>query len=171
MLVGYLPDRVVWWLFQQSYTCWSSVWFLTSQMNLLFSVWIHSVENQKLLKSMVLCPGFVIKSPSPAVPPDSPAHTVSMVNIFWSAPFFYYFFSEIQNVDVLYFLWPVVQWEKKMNVKSVSESPLYEFLWQREGRGCEILLYSNGKHSFNVTWYYWYCIYWSNSNEMVTSWY
>lgn len=92
MLVGYLPDPVVWWLFQQSCTCWSSVWFLTSQMNLLFSVWIHSVENQKLLKSMVLCPGFVIKSPSPAVPPDSPAHTVSTVNIFWSAPFFIVFF-------------------------------------------------------------------------------
>lgn len=124
MLVGYLPDPVVWWLFQQSYTCWSSVWFLTSQMNLLFSVWIHSVENQKLLKSMVLCPGFVIKSPSPAVPPDSPAHTVSMVNIFWSAPFFNYFFSEIQNVDVLYFLWPVVQWEKKKRMLKVCQSLL-----------------------------------------------
>lgn len=170
MLVGYLPDPVVWWLFQQSYTCWSSVWFLTSQMNLLFSVWIHSVENQKLLKSMVLCPGFVIKSPSPAVPPDSPAHTVSMVNIFWSAPFFIVFFWNTKCWCALFSV-ACCAMGKKMNVKSVSESPLYEFLWQREGRGCEILLYSNGKHSFNVTWYYWYCIYWSNSNEMVTSWY
>lgn len=170
MLVGYLPDRVVWWLFQQSCTCWSSVWFLTSQTNLLFSVWIYSVENQKLLKSMVLCPGFVIKSPSPAVPPDSPAHTVSMVNIFWSAPFFFHFFLKYKMLMCFIFCGLLCN-GKKMNVKSVSESPLYDFLWQREGRGCEILLYSNGKHSFNVIWYYWYCIYWSNSNEMVTSWY
>lgn len=65
----------------------------------------------------------MIKSPSPAVPPDSPAHTVFMANISESAPFLF-FFSELQNVDVLYFLWPVVQWEKKMNVPSVSASPL-----------------------------------------------
>jgi len=44
-----------------------------------------------------------------------------MANVSESAPFF---FSELQNVDVLYFLWPVVQWEKKMNVPSVSASPL-----------------------------------------------
>lgn len=67
----------------------------------------------------------MIKSPSPAVPPDSPAHTVFMANISESAPFlFLFFFSELQNVDVLYFLWPVVQWEKKKNVPSVSASPL-----------------------------------------------
>lgn len=76
-----------------------------------------------MLNFLVLCPGFVIKSPSPAVPPDSPAHTVLMANISESAPFLF-FFSELQNVDVLYFLWPVVQWEKKMNVPSVSASPL-----------------------------------------------
>lgn len=31
---------------------------------------------------MMLCPGFVIQSPSPAVPPDNPAHIVFMANIF-----------------------------------------------------------------------------------------
>lgn len=31
---------------------------------------------------MMLCPDFVIQSPSPAVPPDNPAHIVFMANIF-----------------------------------------------------------------------------------------
>lgn len=92
-------------------------------MNLLFSVWIHSVENQKLLKFMVLCPGFVIKSPSPAVPPDSPAHTVSMVNIFGSSPFYFYFFLKYKMLMCFIFCGLLCN-GKKMNVKSVSESPL-----------------------------------------------
>lgn len=64
---------------------------------------------------MMLCPGFVIKSPSSAVPPASPAHIVFKWRIFFEV---HLLFSEIRNVDVLYFLWPVVQWGKKMNVAS-----------------------------------------------------
>lgn len=99
-------------------------------------------------------------------------HMLYLWQNFLKCTFLFLFHSEIQNVDVLYFFFcGLLLNGEKMNVKSVSVSTLWYFLWQRERRGCGILLYGNGKHSFSVTCYYWYCIYWSKCTEMVNSWY
>lgn len=64
---------------------------------------------------MMPCPAFVIKSPPPAAPP----HCIYGSYFYKVHIFFSSFFSEIQNVDVLYFLWPVAQWEKKKRMLKV----------------------------------------------------